>query len=273
VTARRPHLVFCRVGERSIHREWIGDPATRSYDVWLDCYCDPERWRGEPAKVTDGRDTTKWPRLAALLAQDPGAFEGYETVWVPDDDISIDAAAVERFFAIFAREGLALGAPGLDARSYWSHELTLATRSFDVRLTNFIEVMAPAFSREGLRLCGPAFASTRIGWGLDWAWSGLLASRPGAIGIVDATPMMHTRPVGGSYDLAEAGAEQDRIAARYGVELPFRFRHFGGLTRGQGARPGKRLGAGVEFYARLLAGAPPTQRLRAHYWKLMLRSL
>ncbi len=50
-------LVFCRTGDGSLHRRWIGDPATRSYDVWLDCYCAPEVWAGEPARVTDGRGT------------------------------------------------------------------------------------------------------------------------------------------------------------------------------------------------------------------------
>jgi len=53
------NLVFCRVGERSLHGGWIGQPATRGYDVWLDCYCDPGAWVGAPAKVTDGRGTTK----------------------------------------------------------------------------------------------------------------------------------------------------------------------------------------------------------------------
>lgn len=265
--AARRNLVFCRAGEGSLHRRWLGDPAARSYDVWLDCYCDPARWAGEPARVTDGRDATKWPRLARLLADEPGAFDGYDVVWVPDDDLDVDAAGVEAFLAAFHRHRLALAQPALADGCFWSHELTLENRGFALRYTNFVEVMAPAFSREALRACAPTFGANRSGWGLDLVWSRLLGDPRDAIAVVDAAPMIHTRPVGGGalYDSDRHWDDMRALAARHGVALPFRFRQYGGVPRASEGPPS----SGLPFLARLLAGAPPSQRRRAHYWRVM----
>lgn len=274
----RKHLVLCRAGEGSLHRAWIGDPATRSYDVWLDCYCDPARWAGEAAHVADGRGTTKWPRIAALLAAHPALFEAYDAVWFPDDDLRIDAASVERFFAIFARHRLALAQPALEDRCYWSHELTIESRAFILRYVNFVEVMGPAFSREALRACAPTFGESGSGWGIDYVWSRVLGDPLDRIAIVDATPMAHTRPLGGAgtYDLAAAEQEMSALARRYGVALPFHYRHHGGVRRPRWhdgpAGGGRVVSARLPFWWWFVLGAPPSQRWRKLYWKRMRRT-
>jgi hypothetical protein len=271
VSAPAKALVFCRAGERSLHRRWIGDPATRSYDVWLDCYCDPAAWSGEPAKVVDGRGTTKWLRVASLLAADPAIFDEYDVVWFPDDDLDLDAATVERFLAIFRAHRLALAQPALTDDCHWSHELTVACPAFTLRYTNFVEVMAPAFSREALARCAEAFALSRSGWGLDFAWPRLLGDPEQAIAIVDETPTVHTRPVGGggSYAAQQAAQDTQALTARYGVALPYRFRQYGAVRR----RDGARVGGGLSFLAQLALGAPRSQRFRVRYWSLMRATL
>jgi hypothetical protein len=272
---QRRTLVFCRVGETSLHRTWIGDPAARSYDVWLDCWCDPARWAGEPARVTDGRGTTKWPRIATLLAREPEAFAPYDVVWFPDDDLDIAPPAVEEFFAIFRRHGLALAQPALADGCYWNHEVTLANRGFVLRHTNFVEVMAPAFSREALVACAPTFGQSVMGWGLDLAWSRVLGDPRAGISVVDATTMIHTRPLGaaGSYHLGSAEDEMRAVAARYGVPVPFEHRHHGGVVRRADGGDGPDLPRGLRFTARLVAGAPASQRWHRRYWEYLLRSL
>ncbi len=263
--------MFCRAGEGSLHREWIGDPATRSYDVWLDCYCAPETWAGEPARVTDGRDTTKWPRLAALLRERPEEFDPYDVVFLPDDDVRISAAELERFLALCRRHRLALAQPGLTEDSFWSHEVTLANRAFQLRYTNFVEVMAPAFSREALRRCAGTFGASRTGWGVDFMWSRALGDPEDAIAIVDAVSMAHTRPIGGGGLYTSLGIVPDdelrAVAAHHGIELPFAFRQFGGISRA-GNPVTRRL-----FLARALLGAPRSQRWRRRFWKVTRASL
>lgn len=269
-------LVFCRAGERSLHTRWIGHSDTRSYDVWLDCYCDPSVWSGAPARVTDGRGTTKWQRLAELLRADPAVFDGYDVVWFPDDDLDIAADAVERFLAIFRAQGLALAQPALVDGCHWSHELTLACGAFVLRYTNFVEVMAPAFSRAALRACAPTFGESRSGWGLDFVWPQVLGKPRAAIAVVDATPMVHTRPVGSSYARAGAGgaeAESRALAERYGFSLPYPYRQYGGRRRGRDGADGGPVGGGLSLLARLALGAPRSQRWRSRYWAAMCATL
>jgi hypothetical protein len=268
-------LVVCRAGEASLHRSWIGDPATRGYDVWLDCWCDPGLWAGEPARVTDGRGTTKWPRMAELLTEAPEEFALHDVVWFPDDDLLIDAPAVERFLALVRRHRLALSQPALTERSHWSHEITLANERFVLRRTNFVEVMAPAFSRDALTACAWTFEVSGSGWGLDLAWTSVLAGEPGSMAIVDATPMTHTRPLGGAggYRLATADGEMKALADRFGVPLPFRYRHYGGIPRRPGGAEGPPLRPGLSFATRFAAGVPGSQRFRKLFWKRIGPSL
>lgn len=270
VTPRR-NLVFCRAGEGSLHRAWLGDPATRSYDVWLDCYCDPARWAGEPAVVTDGRGATKWPRIAALLAERPEAFAPYDAIWFPDDDVHLAAGALEEFFSIFHRHRLSLAQPALADGCFWSHHITLENRSFVLRHVNVVEVMAPAFSRAALPVCASIFDATRFGLGLDFVWPRLLGDPAEGIAIVDATPMVHTRPVGASYDKVEAVEEMRALLARHGAAIEFR--HRAGIARGKGGAEGRRVSGRAGLLARLLLGAPPSQRWRVPYWRFAARSV
>ncbi len=83
--------------------------------------------------------------------------------------------------------------------------------------------MAPVFSRAALRLCAPTFAQSRSGWGLDWLWPRLCDEAGlGRIAIIDATPVRHTRPVGGELYRNHPGmdprADAERILRRYGIE-------------------------------------------------------
>jgi len=92
-----------------------------------------------------------------------------------------------------------------------------------LRFTRFVEVMTPIFSRNALRVCAPTFAESRSGWGLDWVWP-TLCEREGldGIAIIDATPVRHTRPVGGELyknhrDL-DPQADARRVVRKYGLQ-------------------------------------------------------
>jgi hypothetical protein len=52
------------------------------------------------------------------------------------------------------------------------------------------------------------FPDLQMGWGLDAHWGAVAQQRGWTVGVVDATPVRHTRPVAGDYprDLAEAEA-------------------------------------------------------------------
>ena len=57
------------------------------------------------------------------------------------------------------------------------------------------------------------FPDLRMGWGLDGAWSAHAQQRGWPIGIVDATPVRHLRPVASTYPRDAAMAEAEAFLA------------------------------------------------------------
>ncbi len=271
----KKNLVFLRVGDTSTHREWIGDPATRSYDVWLDYYGegDSSKWAGDQAHLTDGPGTTKYARARALLPE----LSRYEAVWFPDDDISVDAAGVERLFETFHSLDMLLAQPSLADGSYVSHEITRWNGSFVVRYTNFVEAMCPLFSRASLEACAPSFTQSISAYGIDMVWARMLGDPRDRVGMIDAAPVVHGRPVGaGTWrrpDGFDPQGDRARMLAAYGVPAPFKFRIYSGVERtASGERP-EVLPGGLRFLVRMAAGVPPSVRFQRRYWSRTLKSV
>ena len=91
-----------------------------------------------------------------------------------------------------------------------------------MRYGRFVEVMAPIFSREALEVCKPTFVESRSGWGLDWVWPALCRDAVlDRIAVIDATPVRHTRPVGGelyrNHPDLDPRAEAQRLLGKYGL--------------------------------------------------------
>lgn len=272
------NLVFCRVGDASLHRSWIGDPATRTYDVWLDSFAaDDARWAREPARVTADRATVKIPRVARLLRESEGELDRYDAIWFPDDDLALSAGDVDRLFAAFHALGLWLAQPALRGGSHWAHAITLESRRFFARYTNFVEAMAPLFSRDALRTCAGTFSETVSGWGLDLVWPRLLGDPPDRVAIVDAVPVLHTRPVATAAwysDLRTEPSEEKRaLAARHGVTLPHPLLHYGGIPREAGPDPAATIPPGPRFAARVVLGAPREAWAVRRFWSRQLQAV
>jgi hypothetical protein len=92
----------------------------------------------------------------------------------------------------------------------------MENRRFYGRWTGFVEIMVPAFSRAALEKLQPTLdlSDTGWGWGLDSLWPKLLDYKN--VGIIDGTPVVHTRPVGEMRDAelkARVMDESDRILA------------------------------------------------------------
>jgi hypothetical protein len=272
---QKKNLVFLRVGDTSTHRDWIGDPATRSYDVWLDYYGegDSSQWSGDAAHLTDGPNTNKFGRIVALLPE----LSRYEAIWFPDDDIRVDPAGVERMFATFRRLEMLLAQPSLADGSYVAHEITRWNGSFEVRYTNFVEAMCPLFSREALQRCAPALTKVFSAFGLDMVWARILGDPRDRVGLIDAAPVVHSRPIGGGTWRRPQGfdpaGDRVKILSEYGVEWPFKFRTYGGVLRGPDGATPKAMAGGLGFLARMVAGAPPSVRFQRRYWSRTLKSV
>ena len=64
--------------------------------------------------------------------------------------------------------------------------------------------MAPIFSQAALCRAAGSFALNASGYGLDHLWPTIIDVPPTAIAILDAVSVLHTRPIGASYDQARA---------------------------------------------------------------------
>ncbi|MFM7534003.1 MAG: DUF707 domain-containing protein [Rubrivivax sp.] len=191
------NLVVLRAGDRSLHGQWIaGSP--RDFDLFISYYgSEPDRYRAD-TPLWEARKGPKWPCIGELLEANPALVEAYDTFWFPDDDLAADTDTINRMFALFRGFALALAQPALTPQSYRAHPMLLQRPNHVLRHTGFVEVMAPIFDRPALQACLPSFGRSRSGWGLDWVWPRLVGQqRHQAIAILDATPVWHTRPLGG----------------------------------------------------------------------------
>ncbi|RKS80169.1 hypothetical protein CLV35_0590 [Motilibacter peucedani] len=249
----RPYLVVVRAGDRSLHREWLR--GRRNFDLVVDYYgSTPGLWR-EDADVYLERKGPKFAPVGEWLQDNAALVREYEAVWLPDDDLYATGDTVSDMLELTTALGLGAAQPALTGDSYFSHGITLQVAGLAMRWTSFVEVMGPVFSRAGLQACLPSFGRSVSGWGLDTIWPTMLAAAGLEVGILDATPVRHTRPVGGGtlYGTLTKSPEEEAVelAAEYGVSWPLQHRVLGALD------PSGRLLDALELANALLGGSSP----------------
>lgn len=223
----RPHnrksLVIVRAGDQSLHPGWI-EGSHRDFDLLVSYYGTTPDLYKDQADHYEMRRGPKWSCIADLLAERPELLDRYQSFWFPDDDIFATTDTLNRMFALFHGFELALAQPALTPDSYHSWPFLLQRSEYVLRFSNFVEVMVPIFDRAALQACLPTFSESRSGWGLDWLWP-RRCPRPEAIAIIDATPVRHTRPVGGNLysnnPTLDPREDERRLVEQYGL-TPFK---------------------------------------------------
>lgn len=218
---RRRNLVILRAGDASLHRGWIAEP-NRDFDLFISYYGKQPGLHSTDAEYYEHRAGPKWSCLGDLLDAHPELLRDYDAFWFPDDDLSATTDVINRMFALFHGFSLSLAQPALTRDSFRSWDQLLERPEYVLRHVAFVEVMAPIFEKSALRACLPTFTMSRSGWGLDWVWPKLAGrGRPDSIAIIDATPVRHTRPLGG--DLYRNNPDMDprldeqRLLAQFDV--------------------------------------------------------
>jgi hypothetical protein len=194
---RSRNLVIVRAGDDSLHEQW-GASARRDFDLFVSYFGEHPGRYAEGCDFYEQRRGPKWPCIGALLREQPALLDAYDCIWFPDDDLAADTATVDRMFAFFHAHGVSLAQPALTRDSYCTWRTLRQQSGCQLRFARFVEVMAPLFSRDALRVCAPTFAESQSGWGLDWLWPQLCEGAGlDRIAVIDATPVRHTRPCGG----------------------------------------------------------------------------
>jgi len=136
---------------------------------------------------------------------------------VVDDDVALPPCFLDRFIYASEAASLRISQPAHRFHSYTTWEVTQRMWNSLVHTTRFVECgPLTAFHRDVFRHLLP-FPETRSGWGLDVIW-GEIARREGfRVGIVDATPVAHLRPVAQAYDVSAAISEAEQLMRRFDV--------------------------------------------------------
>lgn len=166
---------------------------------------------------------------AAPLLQGLGKFQNinralahhdlseFEWLVVTDDDIALPPRFLDTFLDLAEREQLKICMPAHCFNSHLGFLVTQRKWNSLVRVTRFVECgPLTAFHRDIFSACLP-FPELRWAWGSDVLWSQIAWDKGMRIGVVDACPLRHLRPVAGSYDGDEARLEAEAFLREAGV--------------------------------------------------------
>jgi hypothetical protein len=153
----------------------------------------------------------KWRNLNDALKANP--VEGYDWLLIVDDDTALPAGFLDAFIAEAERRGFRLAQP---AHAFDSHAAWRVTRRAPLassRRTRFVEIgPVTALHSSTFDVLLP-FPDLQMGWGLDVHWAAVAEEHGWPVGIVDLTPIRHTRPVAADYPREAAMAEAQRFLA------------------------------------------------------------
>jgi hypothetical protein len=241
-------LVVVRAGDASLHPQWLDGGEAPTFDFAV-CYYGDDPKAFSDCALRYAVKGGKWDGFHAFFAANPNIFEKYDWIWLPDDDIATNTACINRLFDLTEKHTLHLAQPSLTWDSYFSHLITVQNPCFELRWTNFVEIMAPVFRADFLRKIVPTFAGRRFGTGLDFMWARWMAEPWYRTGIIDAVAVRHTRPVGkGSLTLGANDApkaELDALLGAYSLAKPTSVVYAGLDTHGHLWTRGPRLWAAL----------------------------
>lgn len=276
--ASHRNLVVVRAGDNSLHRGWGADDPGCEFDLIVSYYgANPSMFR-QPCENRVDWKGGKWDGIHALLNQRPELLDRYRYIWFPDDDLEADRATIEAIFANMRRLDLHIAQPALTLDSYFSHLPFLRCSSFEFRLIDRIEVMAPFMRTDVVARMLPLFKNSMSGFGLDSLWTRLAPRNLRRSAVFDALPVRHTRPVGThlATEMLKSGRtaqeEYDQLASRYrlGDFFPISYE----AVDRKGRRWRSRLIIGLRMAADYLAGRRQFRqafRLRTLLWRLLRR--
>ncbi len=149
-------------------------------------------------------------------------LKAYDWLIVVDDDVDLPPNFLDNFLFLSNLAGLKLSMPAHKFYSYYSFNITHRYFGSLVRQTHFVECgPITAFHKDIIPLLFP-FPELRWSWGMDAYWAETARNAGMAIGIVDATPLRHLRPVAKSYGHSQAMTEGSLYLREKGVTRPKR---------------------------------------------------
>ena len=149
----------------------------------------------------------KWANVNAALERAP--LRDADWLVLIDDDVILPSGFLDRLIALAEAFGLEIAQPAHAFASHAAWDVTRRRPGLLARRTRFVEIgPVTALSAKAAAELLP-FPDLQMGWGLDARWSAIAAELGWPIGVIDATPIRHLRPVATSYPRDTAVAEAE----------------------------------------------------------------
>ncbi len=160
-------------------------------------------------------DRGKFENINLALADHD--LDRFDWLIVIDDDVALPPGFLDNFLLLAERLDLKIAQPAHRCLSYASFTFNHRRWNTLARVTRYVEDgPVTAFHRDILPHVLP-FPALRWAWGTDIAFCAEAAARQMRVGIVDAVPVEHLRPVAGGYRAETALAEARAFLAERGL--------------------------------------------------------
>jgi len=143
----------------------------------------------------------------------------YEWLLVVDDDVEVPNDFLNLLLYFSWTHNLKIAQPAHKFDSYASFRITRRHWASQARRTGYVEIGPVCLLHRDTFTDLIPFPSLRWAWGLDIYWAHIAQRRGWRMGVIDAAPINHLRPVGGSYDNSAAANGAIEFLASHGVTL------------------------------------------------------
>ncbi len=143
----------------------------------------------------------------------------YDWLLIVDDDVELPDDFLNLLLYFAYTYELKLAQPAHRFLSYASFEVTERHWGSQARSTAFVEIGPVSLLHRDTFAHLIPFPGLRWAWGLDMFWADIAKRRNWRMGVVDAVPIRHMRPVGASYDMDAARDEAVAFLSSQGVAI------------------------------------------------------
>lgn len=208
-------LVYSSLGDRTRFTEfWLNEPEKRRFDLWATYYGDRENdpWKPYVDRYFRARGG-KFQNLHKVYLTHRAEIQGYDAVFVVDDDIEIGTEDINRLFEIRQIYDLWILQPAFPPTSRISHRVTAQVPGALLHFTNFVEMCVPLFSKQALARFMDRYDPRLRSWGSDYfyVWANGIHAR-NRYAVVDATTCVNPEPPPGrDREITRLGSDEELI--------------------------------------------------------------
>lgn len=224
---KRKNIVIAPCGNKSFlfRKAWLNNAVERNFDTCLLFYHDhidnPDLYEGIDYffHLKDFKYKMLYEVLTGIK---PQWLEEYDYFYFLDDDIDITTKDINQVFNLSRAFESSISCASLSADSFCSWPIFRQNTNCFLRFVGEIEVMAPLFDKDALKICLPTFIENRSSWGFDAVWSKLLGYPEDKLIVFDTVAMKHTLPVGGGELYVKIGVDPKEewraVTEKYGAK-------------------------------------------------------